>query len=168
MDVYFSPFACSMASRIALYEADAQARFIEVDLRTKRTLGGEDFLAVNPLGQVPPSARTTARVLTQNPAVLQYIAERHPAAAWHRRAGWSGCASAMAVLHRHRAAQGDILAILRSQRPGWQEPRIRKGQPSPGQYLNNHLTRTGIPVPHSSALRTHIHRLNWYMVTPVD
>jgi hypothetical protein len=40
VDLYFSPLACSMASRIALYEADASARFIEVDPKSKRMLDG--------------------------------------------------------------------------------------------------------------------------------
>ena len=45
MDLYFSPMACSLASRIALYEAGADdARFIEVDPKTKRTLDGADYL----------------------------------------------------------------------------------------------------------------------------
>src|SRR5690349_20170579 len=46
MDLYFSPMACSLASRIALYEAHADTRFIEVDPKTKRTLHGEDYLNI--------------------------------------------------------------------------------------------------------------------------
>ena len=54
MDLYFSPLACSMATRIALYEAGHQANFIEVDPKTKRVLrDNSDFYAVNPLGLVP-------------------------------------------------------------------------------------------------------------------
>jgi glutathione S-transferase len=52
MQLYFSPLACSMASRIALYEANAPARFIEVDPKTKRTLEGKDFFTINPLAEV--------------------------------------------------------------------------------------------------------------------
>ena len=76
MQLYFSPLACSMASRIALYEADAPARFIEVDPKTKRTLAGEDFLAINPLGLVPTLRTEGEEVLTENAAILQYIADR--------------------------------------------------------------------------------------------
>jgi len=48
MDLYFSPLACSMATRIALYEAGSQANFVEVDPKTKRLLkDGSDFYAVN-------------------------------------------------------------------------------------------------------------------------
>ena len=80
MDLYFSPLACSMASRIALYEADVEARFIEVDPKTKRTSEGENFFAINPLGLVPAICTGEGEILTENAAILQYIAERHPRA----------------------------------------------------------------------------------------
>ncbi|HLW90486.1 MAG TPA: glutathione binding-like protein [Roseiarcus sp.] len=78
MDLYFSPLACSMASRIALYEAGAPARFIEVDPKTKHTLDGADFFAVNPLGLVPTIRTEEGEVLKENAAILQYIADRFP------------------------------------------------------------------------------------------
>jgi glutathione S-transferase len=53
MDLYFSPLAGSLAARIALYEAGADARFIEVDSETKRTSDGSDFAEIYPLGLVP-------------------------------------------------------------------------------------------------------------------
>jgi glutathione S-transferase len=81
MDLYFSPLACSMASRIVLYEAGAPARFIEVDPKTKQTLDGDDFLAVNPLGLVPVIRTDDGAVLTENAAILQYLADRLPGAA---------------------------------------------------------------------------------------
>ena len=80
MDVYFSPLACSMASRIALYEAGTVANFIEVDAKTKRTLDGVDYFAVNPLGLVPAIRTDDGEVLTENAAILQYIADLAPAA----------------------------------------------------------------------------------------
>ena len=80
MDLYFSPLACSMASRIALYEAEAPARFVEVDSHTKRTLDGEDFHAVNPLGLVPAIRTDDGEILTENAAILQYIADSFPEA----------------------------------------------------------------------------------------
>ena len=78
MELYFSPLACSMATRIALYEAGGDAIFHAVDTRTKRVADGTDFLAVNPLGQVPVLRTESGEVLTENPAVLQYVADRHP------------------------------------------------------------------------------------------
>lgn len=89
MELFFGPLACSMATRIALYEAGAaaagEATFTYVDTRTKRTADGADYLAINPLGQVPalriadgPEGR--GDLLLENQAILQYVADRFPAA----------------------------------------------------------------------------------------
>jgi glutathione S-transferase len=76
MDLYFSPLACSMATRISLYEAGGDARFLEVD-KAKRVLqDNSDFRAVNPLGLVPVIRIEDGTVLTENAAILQYVAER--------------------------------------------------------------------------------------------
>ena len=82
MDLYFSPLACSLASRIALYEADADAdaRFIEVDPKTKRTMAGDDYRAIYPLGLVPLIRFDDGSLLSENAAVLQYVAARYPGA----------------------------------------------------------------------------------------
>lgn len=80
MDLYFSPMACSLAARIALYEAGADARFIEVDPRTKRTLDGEDYRRIYPLAMVPLIRLEDGSMLTKNAAILQYIASRYPEA----------------------------------------------------------------------------------------
>jgi glutathione S-transferase len=82
MDLYFSPLACSLASRIALYEADADAdaRFIEVDPKTKRTMTGDDYRAIYPLGLVPLIRFDDGSLLSENAAVLQYVAARYPGA----------------------------------------------------------------------------------------
>ena len=77
MDLYFSPLACSMATRIALYEAGAQADFIEVDPKTKKVLkDNSDFYAVNALGLVPVVRTDDGVILTENAAILQHVAER--------------------------------------------------------------------------------------------
>jgi glutathione S-transferase len=80
MDLYFSPMACPLASRIALYEANADARYIEVDPKTKRTLDGADYLKIYPLGLVPLLRLDDGSLLAENAAILQYIAGRYPAA----------------------------------------------------------------------------------------
>ena len=77
MDLYFSPMACSLATRIALYEAGAEANFLEVDPKTKTVLrDGSDFRAINPLGLVPTLRTDDGQVLTENAAILQYVADR--------------------------------------------------------------------------------------------
>jgi glutathione S-transferase len=79
MDLYFSPLACSMATRIALYEAGAPASFLEVDPRTKMVRNdGSNFLEVNPLGLVPTLRTDDGVLLTENAAILQYVADRFP------------------------------------------------------------------------------------------
>ncbi len=78
MELYFAPLACSMATRIALYEAGADADYRQVDTRTKRLADGSDFLPVNQMGQVPVLRTDDGALLTENPAVLQYVADRHP------------------------------------------------------------------------------------------
>jgi glutathione S-transferase len=79
MDLYFSPLACSMATRIALHEAGHPANYLEVDPKTKRVQSdGSDFFAVNPLGLVPVLRTDDGTVLTENAAILQYVAERFP------------------------------------------------------------------------------------------
>jgi len=79
MDFYFSPLACSMATRIALAEAGGAANPIEVDAGNKKVLAtGEDYLAVNPLGMVPALRTDDGEVLTENAAILQYVADRFP------------------------------------------------------------------------------------------
>ena len=77
MDLYFSPLACSMATRIALYEAGADANYIHRD-RKKRLPDGSDFYAINPLGMVPTLRTDDGETLTENGAILQYVAERWP------------------------------------------------------------------------------------------
>lgn len=79
MDLYFSPLACSMATRIALYEIGASANFLEVDPKTKRTLkDGGEFRAINPLGLVPVVRTDDGAILTENAAILQHVAEKFP------------------------------------------------------------------------------------------
>jgi glutathione S-transferase len=78
MDLYFSPLACSLATRIALDEAGAVANFIEVDPITHRTLEGGELREVSPLALVPALRTDAGEVLTENAAVLQYVASRFP------------------------------------------------------------------------------------------
>src|SRR6202163_2909377 len=88
MDLYFSPMACSLATRIALYEAGAAANYIEVDPKTKVVQSdGSDFREVNPLGLVPTLRTDDGEGLTENAAILQYVADRFPQAGISTRRG---------------------------------------------------------------------------------
>ena len=78
MDVYFSPLACSLASRITLYETGQAANFQRVDTRAGKTASGEDYRSINPKGLVPALRTDDGVVLTENAAILQYLADRKP------------------------------------------------------------------------------------------
>jgi glutathione S-transferase len=80
MNLHFAPMACSLSSRIALYEANATARFTLVDLKTKRLADGADFYTVTAMGQVPVLVTDDGVTITENTAVLQYIAAAFPEA----------------------------------------------------------------------------------------
>ena len=81
MELYFSPLACSMSSRIAIYEAGAEAKFHCVDTRAKKVLAdNSDFWSLNPLGMVPVLRTDDGELLRENPAVLQYVADHLPGA----------------------------------------------------------------------------------------
>lgn len=78
MDLYFSPLACSLASRITVYEAGADATFHRVDTKAGRTADGADYREINPKGLVPALLTDDGDVLTENAAILQYLAEQFP------------------------------------------------------------------------------------------
>jgi glutathione S-transferase len=79
MKLYISTGACSMASNIALREAGIPFEMSKVDKRTKR-VDGVEFATINPKGYVPALRLDDGQVLTENVAVLQYIADLNPAA----------------------------------------------------------------------------------------
>ncbi len=74
MRLYFKPGACSLASRIVMIELGCEFESIKVDTDTGLTEHGENYLAVNPRGYVPALRLADGRVITENPAVLQYLA----------------------------------------------------------------------------------------------
>lgn len=78
MKLYFSPFACSLASHIALREAGQTFELEKTDLRSKKTASGADFTAINPKGYVPALQLADGVVITEGAAVLQYIADLAP------------------------------------------------------------------------------------------
>lgn len=87
MDLYFAPLSCSLATRIALYESGQAANFYQVLLATRRTTAGEDYLAINPKGQVPALRTDEGRFLTEGAAILQYVADLAPASGLAPAAG---------------------------------------------------------------------------------
>jgi glutathione S-transferase len=85
--LFFSPGACSLAPHIALYEAGLPFAADKVDMRTRRTSDGQDFRTINPKGYVPALMLDSGEVLTECPAILQYLADQKPDAALAPPAG---------------------------------------------------------------------------------
>lgn len=79
MKLYYSPGACSLADHIALQEAGLPFESERVDLKAKKTASGADYNAISPKGYVPALALDDGALLTENVAVLDYIAQQAPA-----------------------------------------------------------------------------------------
>ena len=80
MEYFFSPLACSFAGHLLIREYDLPVRTVPVSLRRKVTAAGLDFHAVSPQGLVPVLRMDDGRVLTENNAILQVLADLAPAA----------------------------------------------------------------------------------------
>ena len=78
MKLYYSPAACSLATRISLHEAGIAADFERVDLKAKVTQHGDDYRAINPAGSVPMLVLDDGEAITENVAVLDLLAQRAP------------------------------------------------------------------------------------------
>ena len=80
MKLFFLPGACSLSPHIALREAGVAFDLVRVKRADKRTTEDEDLFAINPLGMVPALRLDSGEVLTEGPAIVQYIADQFPAA----------------------------------------------------------------------------------------
>ena len=76
--LYYAPAACSLAVHIALLEQGETPKLIKVSTKTKKTDDGGDYLAVTPKGYVPALRIPSGEILTENAAILQYLADNKP------------------------------------------------------------------------------------------
>jgi glutathione S-transferase len=79
MKLYYAPGACSLSPHIALLEAGLPYDLVKVDLRAKKLESGDDYLKINPKGQVPALALDNGELVTEGPVIVQMIADKVPA-----------------------------------------------------------------------------------------
>jgi glutathione S-transferase len=93
MKLYYSPGACSLSPHIVASEAGIPIELEKVNLAVHKTETGQDYTAVNPKGYVPALRLDDGSVLTEGPAIVQYLADQKPA---------SGLAPAAGTIDRYR------------------------------------------------------------------
>jgi glutathione S-transferase len=170
MDLYFSPLACSMATRITLYEAGADARFVQVDGKTKRTRDGADYLAINPLGMVPALRTDDGHVLTENAAILQYVADRLPAAGLSPPDGMDRARLQQWLsfigTELHKAL---FVPLLDRKAPDAMKAHVQEKGESRLAYLDRYLAGREYVLDRFSVADAYLFTvLNWNIATPVD
>ena len=87
MKLYYAPGACSLASHIAFQESGLPFELEKLDFSSKKTAGGEDFMQINPKGYVPALKLNDGSILTEGPAILQYVADQKPESGLAPKAG---------------------------------------------------------------------------------
>lgn len=78
MKLYLSPGACSLSPHIVLCEAGLAFETERVDLGKKTTASGQDYKTINPKGSVPALQLDDGQILTEGPAIVQYLADLAP------------------------------------------------------------------------------------------
>jgi glutathione S-transferase len=87
MKLYYSPGACSLSPHIVARESGLDISLAKVDGATKTIAVEGDFWAVNPKGYVPALELENGEVLTEGPAIVQYLGDRKPEAGLVPKAG---------------------------------------------------------------------------------
>ncbi|MBV9990436.1 MAG: glutathione transferase GstA [Alphaproteobacteria bacterium] len=79
MKLYYAPGACSLSPHIVAEEAGLAPELVKVDLKAHTLDDGSDYRAVNPKGSVPALVLDDGRLLTEGPAIVQFLADLAPA-----------------------------------------------------------------------------------------
>jgi glutathione S-transferase len=169
MDLYFSPLACSMATRIALHEAGAEANYLEVDSQTKIVQNdGSDFRNVNPIGLVPTLRTDEGLVLTENAAIMQYVADRFPQAGISAGEGFE-----RSRLHQWlcfigtELHKGLFVPLLDRKAPPEMKSYVLGKNLARLDYLENYLKGREFLLDHFSVADAYLVTvINWTMATP--
>jgi glutathione S-transferase len=87
MNLYYFAGACSLSPHIVALEAGVAVTMVKINSKTKKTESGADYLTVNSKGAVPALQLDDGRVLTEGPAIVQYLADLKPESGLAPRAG---------------------------------------------------------------------------------
>lgn len=104
MKLYYVPGACSLSPHIVALETGQQLELEKVDPKTKKCASGKDFMAINPKGYVPALELDDGQILTEGPAIVQYLADQKPEA---------GLVPAAGTLERYRVQE--LLGYINSE-----------------------------------------------------
>ncbi|RON81010.1 glutathione transferase GstA [Pseudomonas fluorescens] len=78
MKLYFAPMTCSLSPHIVLRELGLPFELVRVNNQSKRTADGHDFRDINPKGYVAALVLDNGEVLTEGPAILQFLLDQVP------------------------------------------------------------------------------------------
>jgi glutathione S-transferase len=104
MKLYYAAGACSLSPHIVALEAGIPVELEKVDTKAKRTANGEDYWQINPKGYVPALKLDSGELLTEGPAIVQYLADLKPE---------SGLAPANGTAARYRLQE--VLGYINSE-----------------------------------------------------
>lgn len=174
MDLYFAPLSCSMATRIALYELDAEANYIYVDIHTdpdtRLLADGTDYHAINAMGQVPAIRTDAGEMITENPVVLQYVADLYP----------RGGLAPFGGMERYRLQQwlnfigtelhkATYIPLLNRNNPDGAKEFARKKLPLRMGHLSSHLAAREFMLERFSVVDCYLVTiLNWSAAAAID
>jgi len=153
MKLYFAPGACSLSPHIVARELDIPLQIEKVDLQAKKTASGRDFLQINPKGYVPALELDDGDVLTEGPAIVQFLADQKPQAGLAPPNGTVAMSSVRASLNSSPARCGVVptpgLATMKS--------RVVMHRPSVAKHTEN-AAFPGFFAPRQKALgwTTHV------------
>ena len=78
MKLYYAAGACSLSPHIVALEAGIPVELVKVDTKAKRTASDQDYWLINPKGYVPALTLDDGELLTEGPAIVQYLADLKP------------------------------------------------------------------------------------------
>ena len=116
MKLYFSPGTCSLSPHIVARELGIDLTLVKVDLASKKTADGRDYVAINPKGYVPALELDDGQILTEGTAIVQYLADQDPGGRLAPRSG---------TIERYRLQE--MLADLGLERACERMPGLRSG-----------------------------------------